>query len=90
MGRWIAIGTTPGWDDIKKFGDELTATDKWRLDPQSTITTVFALEDGRLMAEFHGGKKEVFEAWLKEKGWKVESFTPIKHVAKTGFIWKVT
>ena len=89
MGRWIAIGTTPGWDDIKQFGAELAETNKWRVDAQTTITTVIALEDGRLLAECHGTKKEDFEAWLKQKNWTVESITPIKHLAKTGFIWKV-
>ena len=39
MGRWIAIGTTPGWDDIVKFGNELAETSKWRVSPQTTITT---------------------------------------------------
>ena len=89
MGRWIAIGTAPGWDDIKKFGAGLAATDKWRVDAQTSITTVIALEDGRLLAECHAAKKENFEAWLKQKGWKLESITPIKHLAKTGSIWSV-
>jgi len=90
MGRWIAIGTTPGWDDIKKFEAELAETSKWRVDVHTSITTVIALEDGRLLAECHATKKEDFEAWLKQKGWKVESITPIKHLAKTGSVWKVT
>lgn len=89
MGRWIAIGTTPGWDDIVKFGHELAETNKWRVNPQTTITTVIALEDGRLLAECHATRKEDFEAWLKEKNWKVDSITPIKHVARTGSIWKI-
>jgi hypothetical protein len=89
MGRWIAIGTVPGWDDITKFGAELGETSKWRLDPQTTITTVFALADGRVVAECHGPKQQDFDAWLQQKGWKVESITPIKHLAKTGNIWKV-
>ena len=50
---------------------------------------MFALKDGRLVAECHATKKKDFEAWLKQKNWKVESITPIKHVAKTGSIWKV-
>lgn len=89
MGRWIAIGTSPGWDDIKKFGEELAETNKWRVDAQTSVITVIALEDGRLLAEGHGPKREVFEDWLKQKNWKVESITPIKHLAKTGSIWKV-
>lgn len=89
MGRWIAIGTKPGWDDIKTFGADLAETSKWRLDAQTSITTVTVLEDGRLLAECHATKKEDFEAWLKQTNWKVESITPIKHLAKTGNIWKV-
>ena len=89
MGRWLAIGTTPGWDNIASFGNELAETSKWRVNPQTTITMVIALEDGRLLAECHATRKEDFEAWLKEKNWKVDSITPIKHVARTGSIWKV-
>jgi flavodoxin len=89
MGRWIAIGTAPGWDNFKKFGDELHETDKWRPDARTTVTTVFALGDGRLMAECHAIKQESFEDWLKQKGWTVESITPIKHLPKTGSIWQV-
>ena len=89
MGRWIAIGTTPGWNDIEKFGNELAETSMWRVNPQTTITTVMALEDGRLLAECHAPRKDDFEAWLKQKDWNVESITAIKHVARTGSIWKV-
>ena len=90
MGRWIAIGTAPGWDEMTKFGAELRETSAWRPDPQTTITTVFALGDGRLVAECHAPRQEDFAAWLQQKGWTVESLTPIKHLAKTGSIWKVT
>ena len=90
MGRWIAIGTAPGWDDIAKFGAELGETSTWRPDAQTTITTVLALGDGRVLAECHAVKQEDFEAWLRQKGWQVESLTPIKHLAKTGSIWKVS
>jgi len=90
MGRWIAIGTAPGWDDITKFGAELSETSMWRPDAQTTVTTVLALGDGRVLAECHAVKQEDFEAWLRQKGWRVESLTPIKHLAKTGSIWKVT
>jgi hypothetical protein len=89
MGRWIAIGTAPGWDDLAKFGAELRETGAWRPDAQTTVTTVFALEDGRLLAECHATKQADFEAWLRQKGWQVESLTPVKHLAKTGSIWKV-
>ncbi|MBI2202737.1 MAG: hypothetical protein HYU41_02620 [Candidatus Rokubacteria bacterium] len=90
MGRWIAIGRAPGWNDPVKFGEELRETNMWRPDPQTTVTTVLALGDGRLVAECHTAKQEVFEAWLRQKGWQVESLTPITHLAKTGSIWKVT
>jgi hypothetical protein len=88
MGRWIAIGRAPGWDDFAKFGRELQETSQWRADPQTTITTVLALGDGRLVAECHATRREAFEAWLEQKGWQVESVTPIQHLAKTGSIWK--
>ncbi len=89
MGRWIAIGKAPGWDNLARFTDELKATAKWRIDARTTITTVTALADGRMLAECHANKQEAFDAGLKQKGWQVESVTPITHLAKTGEIWKV-
>ena len=90
MRRWIAIGTAPGWDDTQKFSAELHETSHWRPDASTTISTVMALADGRLLAECYASKQEDFEAWLRQKGWNVESITPIKHLAKTGSIWEVT
>ncbi len=90
MPRWMAIGTAPGWEDIKKFGEELHATRNWRPDARTAITTVFALDDGRLLAECHAPKQEDFEAWLKQKGWNVEAITPIKFIAKAGSIWEIS
>ncbi len=89
MGRWIAIGRAPGWDDLQRFTAELKDTNQWRLDPTSSVTTVFALGDGRLVAECHGPSQAEFDAWLRKKGWVVESMTPISLVAKTGDIWSV-
>ena len=89
MPRWIAIGRAPGWDDISKFGEELRESRDWRPDARTTVTTVVALEDGRLLAECHAVKQEDFETWLEKKGWNVESLTPIKLMAKTGSIWEV-
>ena len=37
MPRWIAIGTAPGWDDIKKFGEELHEPRNWHPDARTTI-----------------------------------------------------
>ena len=88
MARWIAIGKAPGWDDLKRFGEELKDTPQWRIDPKTTVTCVYALEDGRMIAECHGVSQADFDAWLKKKGWTVESITPIRHVAKSGDIWK--
>jgi hypothetical protein len=90
MGRWIAIGRAQGWDDLAKFGDNLKATDKWRIDPRTTITEVVALADGRLIAECHASALADFEAWLEKNGWQVDSITPIRHVARTGEIWKIS
>ena len=90
MQRWIAIGTAPGWDDVQKFSAELGETSQWRPDATTTITTVMALANGRLLAECHAIKQADFEAWLQQKGWTVESMTPIKHLAKTGSVWEVT
>jgi flavodoxin len=89
MGRWIAIGKAPGWDDLKRFSQEMKDTSQWRIDPKSTVTSVYALGDGRMVAEYHGPATAEFEDWLKKKGWSVESLTPIKHIAKAGEIWKV-
>ena len=88
MGRWIAVGKAPGWDNLERFTAELKSTEKWRIDARTTITTVYALEDGRMIAECHTPEKTEFEAWLKKVGWTVESVTQIKTVAKTGDIWK--
>ena len=88
MARWIVIGKAPGWYDLKRFGEELKDTPQWRIDPKTTITSVYALEDGRMIAECHGVSQADFDAWLKKKGWTVESVTPIRHVAKSGDIWK--
>ena len=90
MPRWIAIGTAPGWDDIEQFGEHMNDSSSWRPDARTTVTTVIALADGRLLAECHATKLEDFEAWLEKKGWNVESVTPIKLVAKTGSIWEVS
>jgi hypothetical protein len=89
MPRWIAIGTAPGWNDMQKFDAEMHETHHWRPDARTTITTVMALEDGRLLAECHAIKRESFETWLQQKGWNVESITPIQYVAKTGSIWEI-
>ena len=64
-------------------------TNNWRPDARTTITTVIALENGCLLAECHALKQESFEVWLQQKGWNVESITPIKHLAKTGSVWEV-
>ncbi|MGH8662768.1 MAG: hypothetical protein ACREUX_00755 [Burkholderiales bacterium] len=88
MARWIAIGRAPGWDDLKRFGEELKETPQWRIDPKTTITSVYALGDGRMIAECHGVSQADFDQWLKKKGWTVESVTPIRHLAKSGDIWK--
>ena len=89
MGRWIAVGKAPGWDDLAKFTAEMKDTPMWRPDPRTTITSVTALGDGRMLAECHANTQAEFEGWLKQKGWQVESIAPIKHVARTGEIWKV-
>lgn len=89
MGRWIAIGKVPGWDDLTKFTTEMKPTAAWRPEPRTTVTSVTVLTDGRLLAECHANSQADFDAWLKQKGWQVESVTPVKHVARTGEIWKV-
>jgi hypothetical protein len=88
MGRWIAIGRAPGWDDLETFTGEMEGSANWRTPARATITEVLALDDGRLIAECHAGDRAAFEAWLSEKGWQVESITPIRHIARTGDIWK--
>lgn len=90
MGRWIAIGKAPGWDDLAKFTDELKATSKWRIDPRTTITEVIALADGRMLIECHANSQADFDALLKRNDWQVESVAAIKHIARTGEIWKVS
>jgi hypothetical protein len=42
-----------------------------------------------MLAECHGPSQADFDEWLRKKGWTVESVTPIRHVAKSGDIWKV-
>lgn len=89
MGRWMAVGRAPGWEELDRFSDELKNTTHWRIDPRTTVTSVYALGDGRLIAECHGPSQAAFDKWLSEKGWAVESVTPIRFVAKTGDIWNV-
>lgn len=89
MGRWLVVGRAAGWDDLAKFTAEMKATEQWRVDPRTTVTCVTALADGRLLAECHAASTADFEPWLQKKGWQVESITPIKHIARTGDIWKV-
>lgn len=84
-----APGTAPGWGDLQTFSAEMCGAHHWRPDATTSITTVMALADGRLLAECHAIKQEDFEAWLRQKGWTVESITPITHLAKTGSIWQV-
>ncbi len=90
MGRWIAIGRVPGWDDPARFSDDLKATEKWRIDPRTSVTEVVVLGDGRAIAECHAGTQADFEAWLESAGWQVDSIAPIRHMARTGEIWKVS
>lgn len=87
--RWIAIGKASGWDDLAKFTQEMKGTHQWRIDPKCTVTSVYAMNDGRMIAEYHGPTVTEFEAWLKKKGWSVDSITPLSHIAKAGDIWKV-
>ena len=89
MPRWIAIGTAPGWEDVDKFRDELSESSKWRPDARTTITTVIALADGRMLAECHAVTQGDFDAWLREKGWDVESITPIMHLAQAGSVREI-
>ena len=89
MPRWIAVGRAEGWDDLERFTKEMKGTPQWRVDPKTTITTVYALGDGRMLAECHAPSQAEFDEWLKSKGWKVESVTPIRYVAKAGDIWDV-
>jgi len=89
MPRWIAVGKAPGWDDLERLTKEMKQTQEWRLDPRTTITSVYALADGRAIAECHGQSQADFDQWLQKKGWTVESVTQIKAVAVTGEVWKV-
>ena len=89
MARWMAIGTAPGWDNVSTFREELQETRNWRVDARTSVTTVYALGDGRLLAECHAGSEDDFKAWLEKKGWAVETIQPIKMLAKTGSIWEL-
>ena len=88
MGRWIAIGRVAGWGDLETFTHALKETTKWRVDPRTTITSVTALEDGRIIAECHANSRAEFDAWLQANSFLVESISPITHIARTGDIWK--
>lgn len=88
MARFVAIGKVSGWDGLEKFTTDLKSTEKWRIDARTTITTVYALADGRVIAECHTPEKAEFEAWLSKVGFAVESLTQMKHIAKAGDVWK--
>jgi hypothetical protein len=90
MGRWIAIGKVPGWDNLDQFTADLKATEKYRVDPRTTITEVVALADGRVLAECHANSQADFDAWLAKTGFQVDSISPIAHIARTGEIWKIS
>jgi hypothetical protein len=90
MPRWIAVGKAEGWNDLERLTREMKQTNEWRLDPRTTITSVYALGDGRVLAECHGQSQADFDQWLQKKGITVESVTPITAVAKTGEVWKVS
>ena len=68
----------------------MKATSQWRPDPRTTITTVTALEDGRLLAECQGVSKATFEQWLESKSWNVDSITQVTHLARFGSIWQAS
>lgn len=87
MGRWIAIGRKREWEDANAFTADLSQVNTWRPDARTTITTVTALADGRLLAECHAPKLENFQAWLSANGWEVESCTPLSRLARMGNIW---
>lgn len=87
MGCWVAVGKRPGWETAEAFRANLSDSSKWRADPQTSIVTVIALADGRLIAECHAPKREQFEAWLQNSGWQVDSIEAVRHVARTGTIW---
>ena len=89
MGRWIAIGKVSGWECLERLTMEMKATSQWRIDPKVTITSVYVLGDGRLIAECHAPSQTDFNEWLNKKGWTVESIAPIIAIAKTGEVWKV-
>lgn len=90
MGRWIAIGRKPAWQDAGAFSTELRKVDTWRPDARTTITTVTVLEDGRMLVECHAPKLEQFRAWLDTHGWEDYTCTPVTQVARTGSVWKVS
>jgi hypothetical protein len=90
MGRWIAVGRVPGWDDLETFRKALKETAAWRLDAKTTITSVYTLGDGRVVAECHAPSQAEFDEWLRQKGWEVESVSAVKYVARTGDIWNVS
>ena len=87
MPRWLAICTADGLDNPEKFREQMAATKNWRPDARTKITTVLHLGDGKLLAECHSPSQDAFDAWLEQKGWNIESITPIQQIAKTGSIW---
>jgi hypothetical protein len=90
MGRWIAIGKVPRWNDLQSFTAELKPTAGWRVTPRMAITEVVVLADGRMVAECHADSEEDFRVWLDRRGWEIESLTPIRHLARTGEVWDVS
>jgi len=89
MGRWIAIGKATGWDDFDAFRAALHATSDWRIDRKSSVTSVYAVAGGQVVAECHAPDRAVLEAWMAKKGIVPDTIHEISFVAKTGETWKV-
>lgn len=87
MGRWIAIGRASGWEELETLTAQMKGTENWRVTPKTSITSVFILGDGRLLAECQGESKADFETWLRQRNWRVEDLVSVGHVARTGDIW---
>jgi hypothetical protein len=89
MARYLAIGDAPGLDEAE-FRGAFDQFKKWRIDRQSWVIKAYLGSDsGKLVVECETPERSRFEAWLKERGWRMDGIYQIDLIHEAGTIWPV-